>query len=527
MRDTFRLSLLTAIILLFVTASGNLAFAASLEQSLNSQYPKGTVLNVVTPGLTGTTACDVYSQAAFKDGKLHAVGFVQKTALAAFKCELQPIEPGTQVNLTSMKVHENKVSFTVFHGQCAVSDCSQVVTGGASAQVDFEFPKGFLATATFAQLQDTIGHVFSTNGSPNAPEQEAQIAPPVSEPAPPAEETSIDPSAHAGAVSDQAKPVLDRAIRFLGGIGNIRAQRDNEGRLHETMFLPKGNLEIDLQWVMIYPGITRQDYKMSFGEKSASVSLFFDGTNGWMSQDGKVMDMNEDQKKDSRHNVFDEFSNLLSLIGGPTVTYEGKSGGNDVLLFRQEELSVRIHVDSTGQIVKRTYRGKIGNIEESLSDYREVDGVKAAYKVSATKNGQSYANVQIVEAFANTKPRLETLAQKPGGQPLSNAYFASIVPFKYPALYVSAQFPADHLQLNADNSFLLQESGQPYHGTFAIRGNTLLLNISESNIQTSLSRQGRDLADSSGQTWNWREQTATTAPNTPSPVRVRATGGGH
>jgi hypothetical protein len=147
--------------------------------------------------------------------------------------------------------------------------------------------------------------------------------------------------------------------------------------------------------------------------------------------------------------------------------------------------------------------------------------------VSATKNGQSYANVQIVEAFANTKPRLETLAQKPGGQPLSNAYFASIVPFKYPALYVSAQFPADHLQLNADNSFLLQESGQPYHGTFAIRGNTLLLNISESNIQTSLSRQGRDLADSSGQTWNWREQTATTAPNTPSPVRVRATGGGH
>jgi hypothetical protein len=147
-----------------------------LEQSLKSQYPKGIVLNVVTSGLTGTSVCDVYSQAAFKDGKLHAVGFVQKTALAAFKCELQPIESGTQVNLTAMKVNENKVSFTVLQGQCAVSDCSKVMPGGVSAQVDFEFPKGFLATATFAQLQDTIGHVFSTSGSPNAPEQEAQVA---------------------------------------------------------------------------------------------------------------------------------------------------------------------------------------------------------------------------------------------------------------------------------------------------------------------------------------------------------------
>jgi hypothetical protein len=82
---------------------------------------------------------------------------------------------------------------------------------------------------------------------------------------------------------------------------------------------------------------------------------------------------------------------------------------------------------------------------------------------------------------------------------------------QYPSLYVSAQTPADRLQLNADYTFQLQEGGQPYHGTFAIRGNTLLLNINESNIQTPLTRQGHDLADSNGQTWSYREQSAGTA----------------
>jgi len=110
---------------------------------------------------------------------------------------------------------------------------------------------------------------------------------------------------------------------------------------------------------------------------------------------------------------------------------------------------------------------------------------------------------------------------------VSASYLASIAPLQLPSFYVSTQSPDDHLQLNPDYSFQLREGGQPYHGTLAIRGNTLLLNISESNIQTSLTRQGHDLADSSGQTWSYREQTATTAPIKTSPARVRATGSGH
>jgi hypothetical protein len=72
---------------------------------------------------------------------------------------------------------------------------------------------------------------------------------------------------------------------------------------------------------------------------------------------------------------------------------------------------------------------------------------------------------------------------------------------KLPSTYISAQTPMDKLQLNTDKSFLLQENGQTYHGTFVANVNILELNISETSTKTTLNRQGNSLTDSSGQTW--------------------------
>jgi hypothetical protein len=81
-------------------------------------------------------------------------------------------------------------------------------------------------------------------------------------------------------------------------------------------------------------------------------------------------------------------------------------------------------------------------------------------------------------------------------------------PLRLPSTYISIQTPADQLQLNADNSLSLQEAGQTYRGTFAVIGQALELNMSESNIKTTLTIQGNSLIDSSGQAWTMKEQAA-------------------
>jgi formylglycine-generating enzyme required for sulfatase activity len=85
---------------------------------------------------------------------------------------------------------------------------------------------------------------------------------------------------------------------------------------------------------------------------------------------------------------------------------------------------------------------------------------------------------------------------------------APVVPFSLPSTYVSAQTPADQLQLNADNTFSLQEAGETYHGTFVVNGTTLRLSISETSTETAATMQSSGLLDSSGRTWVLREPPA-------------------
>ena len=97
-----------------------------------------------------------------------------------------------------------------------------------------------------------------------------------------------------------------------------------------------------------------------------------------------------------------------------------------------------------------------------------------------------------------------------GGQTSVVVEKPPVAPLKLPAAYSSSQNPADKLQLNADNTFSLQEGGQAYQGTFAANGNTLELNINGGS-KTTATIQGNNLTDGSGQVWVLGEQPARSA----------------
>jgi hypothetical protein len=97
-----------------------------------------------------------------------------------------------------------------------------------------------------------------------------------------------------------------------------------------------------------------------------------------------------------------------------------------------------------------------------------------------------------------------------GGAPSVVIEKPPVAPLKLPAAYSSSQNPADKLQLNADNTFSLQEGGQAYQGTFAANGNTLELSIT-GGTRTTAAIQGNNLTDSSGQVWVLGEQPARSA----------------
>ena len=98
--------------------------------------------------------------------------------------------------------------------------------------------------------------------------------------------------------------------------------------------------------------------------------------------------------------------------------------------------------------------------------------------------------------------------QKPA--PAATVPTTAIVPLRLPSTYVSVQSPADQLQLNADNTFSLQEGGQNYRGTFTANGSALEITLSDGTKNT-VTVQGNTLTDGSGQTWVLREQNSQVA----------------
>ncbi|MGO9129971.1 MAG: hypothetical protein ACLP66_10235 [Polyangia bacterium] len=97
-----------------------------------------------------------------------------------------------------------------------------------------------------------------------------------------------------------------------------------------------------------------------------------------------------------------------------------------------------------------------------------------------------------------------------GATPAGTPAPPPVAPLKLPATYASTQNPADKLQLNADNTFSLQEGGQAYQGTFTANGDILELNIS-GGPKTTATIQGNSLTDSGGQTWVLRQHSAAPA----------------
>ena len=115
-----------------------------------------------------------------------------------------------------------------------------------------------------------------------------------------------------------------------------------------------------------------------------------------------------------------------------------------------------------------------------------------------------FATIICAVGFAGSVSPIHSQSPSPAAQPRPGA---SVVQFNLPSTYARAETPADQLQLNADNSFSLQEAGQTYHGTFSVSGDTLELRISETNTNTTATIQGSSLTDSSGQTWVLRVTT--------------------
>jgi hypothetical protein len=98
-------------------------------------------------------------------------------------------------------------------------------------------------------------------------------------------------------------------------------------------------------------------------------------------------------------------------------------------------------------------------------------------------------------------PAPPPVATAPAPQPAPAPAAAPSTPPALGTVYVSAQNAANRLLLNADSSFLLQEDGQSYNGTYSVDGSALKVHIAQLNKDTDMTIDGAQLIVNGTETW--------------------------
>jgi hypothetical protein len=155
------------------------------DSSGNVAIAEGTVLAIQKQGLVGVPVTNPLNPCAstYADGRLKAPGFFCQVGtqglggLANNNAPTVDLAVGHKAYPASIAVDAKRdtVKFLVVACEPCNGDAPPTYY---KAEVDFRFPRGFLATGDASQVEDTIGQVFSIDsGGDAAPAQDAQPGP--------------------------------------------------------------------------------------------------------------------------------------------------------------------------------------------------------------------------------------------------------------------------------------------------------------------------------------------------------------
>jgi zinc protease len=221
----------------------------------------------------------------------------------------------------------------------------------------------------------------------------------------------------AAAKSDAAtlargRELLQRARQAMGGAERLAAVKDYSQSADVELQMGGGSLKTKQVNRWMATGEFRQDQELPFGK----MSVFSDGKTGWMQTPQGSGPMPEAVLKQVRGELMRNlFSVLLSdrdgdrtvnAVADARIEVSDKAGN-----------SVRLEFDSSGLPVKRFYSGAgpAGpvEVEETLSDWRDVGGVRLPHKSVITQGGKPAAEAIIREWKLNGGLTAEELSRKP------------------------------------------------------------------------------------------------------------------
>ncbi|HEX2254103.1 MAG TPA: pitrilysin family protein [Thermoanaerobaculia bacterium] len=209
-------------------------------------------------------------------------------------------------------------------------------------------------------------------------------------PEPPVERAEVTAEGQA-----RAGELLDRAVAAMGGAERIDRLQALATRGNAVQLTPQGEMEIPIATTHLFPDRYRQELTLPFG----SISMVLRGDSGFVVGPQGTMDLPASQLGSLRSSADRDPLSLLRSRGladfRATVIEPIELDGTPLERLQLEvadDVTVVAIDPQTGQIRQISYReagptGTPGEVVQTFSDYREVDGITYPFAVVGTFDG--------------------------------------------------------------------------------------------------------------------------------------------
>ena len=177
---------------------------------------------------------------------------------------------------------------------------------------------------------------------------------------------------------------------------------------------PKGKMTVNQVNQWLAPSTFRQEQVLPFGKMTA----FYDGQTGWLSAQGQTRPMPPPVIRQVKGGLLRNPMRLW-LADRQEGWKVNAISDTELEITAGDGQTVRLTVDpKTGLPATVTYQsvalaGAPAKITETLSDWREVDGIKLPFKSVSTRDGAPYAELTVKEMTLNPGLTAEQLSAKP------------------------------------------------------------------------------------------------------------------
>jgi len=207
----------------------------------------------------------------------------------------------------------------------------------------------------------------------------------------------------------KGKQLLQRVQLALGGAEQLHAVKDMVYRGEAAIETPGATMKVKQTNSYLAPSSMRQDIELPFAKQS----VYSDGSSGWMVAPQGQMPLMPAVLKQVRGEVFRLIPPLVSSDRDPdrAVTYVGEG---TIQISDQDGDSVQLVVDEkTSLPSKMIYQGSQGPVEESFSDWRQVDSIRLPFQWTILQGGKKFASVTVSEYKVNSGLTPEQISKKP------------------------------------------------------------------------------------------------------------------